>query len=378
MDTAEFIPPDVARAVIHLENLKHNLSLIREHVGPGVRICMPVKANAYGHGLVPVARAAEALGVEALSVAFLSEAAELRRGGIRLPILLMSPPVAEEIPGTVALDVEPFAGSREVVEALEQEARRQNRPAGVHLKVDTGMTRNGCSPGEAAELGGFIQNSPFLRLAGLCTHFAGSDMEDTAYFRRQADRFLRVRQDLESRGIRPGLVHAANSGAVVAHREVHFDMVRPGILVYGYYPSREQQRTLPVRPLMSLETRVVGLRKSGAGTPVSYGMTHVLEKESWIATLRIGYGDGLRRNLSGRIRTVIRGRSYPLVGRICMDHVMADLGPETEVKTGDQAVIFGPGEGCPTAEDLADLLGTISYEILTGISPRVGRQYTRL
>ena len=365
------------RAIVYLENLSHNLRVIRDHLPGGTKICFPVKANAYGHGLVDVARAAEEEGVEALAVAFFQEGLKLRQGGISLPILMMSPPLAEEIPGLVEEEIEPFAAHRASLELLSREGARQKRRVRVHLKVDTGMGRNGCFPEEALPLAQHIADDPHLVLAGLCTHFAGSDMDDTGFTRNQIRIFKETLAKITAAKIHPQIVHAANSGAVIWYPEASFDMVRPGILTYGYYPSPKQPRPLAVRPLMALETQVVHLKRVPPNTPLSYGLTYRTPGEDWIATLRIGYGDGYFRILAGQGRAIIGGRSYPIVGRVCMDHALANLGSTTSVKLYDRAILFGPQPGGPDAEELANAAGTISYEILTAVDPRVGRQYIR-
>jgi alanine racemase len=321
-----------------------------------------------------VARAASAAGVEALAVASPGEIRQLREAGIGLPVLFMSSPLAQEIPELAALDAEVFAGDRGVIEALAGEGRRQGRPVRVHLKVDTGMARNGCSPEEAGELGEMIHQNPHLTFAGLCTHLASGSEDQNDFLDRQKDLFFQARQEILLRGCRFELCHAASSWAILSRPDLHLDMVRPGIMAYGYYPGPELQDRICVVPALTLKTRVVALRDIPMGAPVSYGMTWRAPEAGRLATLRIGYGDGYPRSLSNRGEVVIRGRRCPVAGRVCMDHIMAFLGREVPAAVGDAAYLFGPG-ALPTAWDLAAAAGTIPYEILTGLGPRVARTY---
>ena len=363
------------RAYIHLDNLRHNIRLLKNHLKSGVKICMAVKADGYGHGGVAVSRVALEEGVEVLGVATVEEGRELREAGIRVPVLLFSLPVPEGLPDIVRFDLHPVVAGRDLIDLIEKHARDQGETASVHLKIDTGMGRIGCRPDEADELAERVEKSPHLRLEGICTHLPLSDMTDRHFTERQIRLFLECAGRIRSRGIDPGILHTANSGAIIGHPESHLHMVRPGILMYGYYPSREQKRILPVKPLMEFRTKVVFLKRVSKGTGLSYGLTYRTVRASIIATLAAGYADGFSRKLSNRGEVVIRDRRYPVVGRICMDQCLADLGTGSPVRLYDDAVLFGPDPGCPDAEDIAELLGTIPYEVTCLVGKRVPRIY---
>ena len=361
------------RAVIDLNHLRDNIALVRERTG--VSVCVPVKAGAYGHGALPVARAALEAGARCLAVAAVEEGEELREGGIKAPVILFSIPLFEEIPRLVAARLESFAAGADYINALADEAARRGRRAAVHLKVDTGMGRIGCRPEEAAELAA-LTAARGLFLAGTATHLAVSDSvseDDRAYTALQLDRFRAALDGIRARGIDPGLVHAANSGAVTFHREAWFDMVRPGILLYGYAPRKDGRPALPVKPLMTLESRIVFLKKVKKGESVSYGRTWTAKRDTVAGTVPAGYGDGFPRQAGGRWNVFAGGRLCPVIGRICMDQFVVDMGPEAEAKTGDPVFIFGGP--APDAEELASRIGTIPYEICCNINKRVPRVY---
>jgi alanine racemase len=335
---------------------------------------MPVKADAYGHGAAPIAWAALAMGAGYLAVASVQEGEELRAAGITLPILLFSQPLPEELPQIIAGGLCPFVSDREFIEAAGRAAAGGILP--VHLKIDTGMGRMGCRPEEAAELAGYIRRFKSLGLAGIATHLAAADSpreEDIRYTQKQLERFRAAVADIRAAGIDPGIVHAANSGAAVFHDDAWFDMVRPGIALYGYSPGKDSPRALPVEPVMEFQTRIVFIKEVKKGESLSYGRTWTAPRDTRIATLPAGYADGLPRGLSGRHAVYIRGAPYPLVGRICMDQCLADLGPDSDIRRWEEAVLFG-GPG-PSAADVASKLATIPYEITCRINKRVPRIY---
>jgi alanine racemase len=363
------------RAIIRLDHLRWNIALIRERIGSGPLICLAVKADAYGHGIAPIGLAAARFGVDYLAVATVDEAVELREAGSRLPILLYSLATPEEIPDVIAHDITPILSDSEQVDAYEREAARQGRRCAVHIKIDTGMGRIGCRPGDAVTLARRVASSPSLELGGVSTHFAAADSADEAYTKEQIARFEASLAAIRGDGIDPGIVHAANSGGVIAHPESWYGMVRPGILAYGVYPSAEQSRDLALRPVMELRSSVVYIKEVDEGEAVSYGMTWRAPRRTHIGTIPVGYGDGYNRLLSNRARVSIGGASYPIAGRVCMDQVMVDLGPECRVGRYDEAILFGRQPGVPTVEELADLCGTIPYEITCSITRRVPRVY---
>ncbi len=368
------------QAVVHLENLRHNIRALKRLAGPDIRMCLAVKADAYGHGAVRVARAAAEEGVEAFGVATVEEGIELRRAGFEQPILLYSLTVPEEAGDVVAHGLQPFVADRESMARLNDEAERRGAEVRVHLKIDTGMGRVGCPPAEAADLGEHAASCGRLRLEGVCTHFAVADEQTDRgmvdYTSRQIERFRGCLEQMRDRGVDPRLVHAANSGALLGRPEAHFDMTRPGIMAYGYYPSRGQERTVELKPVMELRTQVVFQKTVPAGTRLSYGLIYETTRRTRIATLPVGYADGYRRSLSNRATVSIRGKRYPVVGRVCMDQCMVDLGPDAPVRLYDTAVLFGPGVCDPDAEEIAGLTGSIPYEVTCLVSKRVPRVYT--
>jgi alanine racemase len=375
------------RALIHLDRFRRNLEALRAWTGPGVRVCLPVKADAYGHGAPGIAAAGLAAGASYLAVATVREGAELRDAGIGAPVLLLSQALPEEIPGLVTSNLIPLVSDGEFAEACSRAAAAAGVRLQVHLKIDTGMGRLGCDPEEAPDLAARIASLGSLEYGGTATHLAAADSEEEDALRfteTQIRRFAAALEGIRGRGVDPGIVHAANSGAVILHRAAWFDMVRPGILLYGYNPAasgggRGAGGRLRVEPVMDLVSRVVFIREMRKGEPLSYGRAWRAPRDTRVGTLPIGYGDGLPRRLSGTDwPVIIRGRPYPVVGRICMDQCMVDLGPGTEVRRWDEALLFGGtgGKGeAPDAADMAATTGTIPYEITCGINKRVERVY---
>lgn len=337
-------------------------------------MCPAVKADAYGHGAVTVARRLEDWGADMLGIATVEEGAELRRAGVKIPLLLLGLSVPEEIPEIVAWDLTPVVCDAEYVEALDSAARMKKKVLKVHLKVDLGMGRLGCQPSETPALAKKIVHAVHLEWEGLCTHFPASDNGRREPTAGQVRAFIEVVRTLKEAGFQAPIVHAANSGAILDFPESHFNMVRPGIVLYGYPSSASAQERTAFRPVMELRSRISFLRRLPAGSSLSYGMTYILEKESWVATVPAGYGDGYSRLLSGKAPVRVGGRIFLVSGRICMDQFMIDLGSEAPpCRRWDDVILFGP-EG-PTARDLAELMGTIPYEITCMVSRRVPRVY---
>ena len=332
-----------------------------------------MKANAYGHGAVPVAQAALKAGVSSFGVATVDEGVELREAGIEAPILLFSLPMPEEARAIVRAGLTPLCGDAALARDLARAAAAEGRTVEVHLKIDTGMQRIGCRPDEAATIAEAMRGMTGLRLAGLCTHFARSSEADQEFSRAQLAAFHEAIAAIPGRDRLP--LHTANSGAIVGLPESHLNMVRLGVIAYGYYPGDELARTIPVQPVMELATRLAYLKRVPAGTGISYGHTHRTSAATVIATLPAGYADGYPRLLSGRAEVLVRGRRYPVVGRICMDQCLVDLGPRSDAARYDRAVLFGPDPAGPDATELAARIGTIPYEITSAIPPRVPRLY---
>jgi alanine racemase len=352
---------------------------------------VPIKANAYGHGALPIAKASLEAGAACLAVAAAQEGAELREGGIEAPVLLFSQPLFEEIPDIIENRLIPFVSDRDFALALHREAAARGLKIPVHLKIDTGMGRMGCAPAEAPGLAGYIAGLSALEYAGTATHLAVSDSAapgDIACTRKQTACFREALAGIQAAGLNPGIVHAANSGAVLLHPDSWFDMARPGILLYGYNTVEAEAAgfapqsaplaaslaaPLCVEPVMELRTRVVFIKKVKKGESLSYGRTWTAPQDTTIAVLPAGYADGLPRLASNKWQVVIGGKTCPLAGRICMDQCLADLGPETEVRRWDEVSVFGGP--APSAAALAEKIGTIPYEITCNVSGRVPRVY---
>lgn len=364
-------------ARIHLGNIRDNLLAIRGAVGPARKVLIAVKANAYGHGAVEVSRMAERLGLaEWLGVATLPEGLQLREAGLRLPILKLGPTFPEEMVDAVQADLTLAICSVAEAEALQAAAREAGKRAKAHLKIDTGMGRVGVSMEEAPALAARMAAMPEVDLEGVFTHLPVSDDGDPTYTRAQVERFRATAEAVQGACGRCLLVHCSNSGAVLGHEAAWMDMVRPGVMIYGFYPDRTTPRTLPLKPGMTLATRISFLKRVSAGTTVGYGRTWTAERDTWIATIPVGYADGFNRLFSNRGRVLIQGQAYPIVGRVCMDQSMVDLGPETAYQVGEPVVLLGQsGEQAISGDDWAQALGTINYEVTCRIDARVGRVY---
>lgn len=360
-------------AEIDLDAIRHNLARARFAAGEGKGLMAIVKANAYGHGAVPLAWFLSTQGVQSLGVGDSGEAIELRRAGISIPIVILGAVVRGELADVVAHDISVTVHSSERVRLLEREARRANRPTGVHLKVDTGMGRLGCTPGRVVEIARLVHASAFLHLEGLCTHFssAAAGSEFTA---RQVSLFEDVTRALEHEGIPIPCRHAASSATLLRGMARHLDMARPGLALYGLAPTADLQEGL--RPALSLKTQVIFLKDFGPGTSIGYERQHITSQHTRIATLPVGYHDGYPFRLGGRGEVLIRGRRAPVVGRVSMDYLSVDVGHIPGVSVGDEVVLLGhAGEETVSAIELAERAGTIPYEILTRLGKRVERVY---
>lgn len=369
-------------ARVDLDAIGDNLAGIRAAVGPDRAILMAVKANAYGHGAVPVSKAATRPGLaDWLGVATVPEGIELREAGLTVPILKLSHCFPDELDAAVAADLTLALVDVDGADAAQAVAsRRECRdPVAVHLKVDTGMGRIGVATDGAAALAAHVESfCPRLRLDGIFTHLPASDSPAQDDFTSaQIGRFHDTTAAVEAEIGRPvRYVHAANSGGVLAHPSSWGTMVRPGIMTYGYYPDPATPRTIPLRPAVSWHTRVSFLKRVEPGTTVGYGRTWSPTEPTWVATMPVGYADGFDRHLSNRGTVLVGGAAYPVVGRVCMDQAMFAVGPEPVVAVGDDVVLLGQsGSVSYTAADMAGDLGTISYEVTCSLAPRVTRTY---
>jgi alanine racemase len=363
---------------VNLDRLTENYEAIRRHVAPAV--VMPVlKANAYGHGLVAVARHMAELGAPYLGVAFLEEGILLREAGVRTPILVLGGIIGNQIPLFLQHDLTLTASSVEKLGQIDEAARLMGVRARVHLKIDTGMERLGVHYYSAATLLEAALACDHCLVEGIFTHFANSDLADLSYSEMQLARFNDVLAYYTERGLPcPPLRHAANSGAIAQFAPSHLDMVRAGILLYGVYPSAEVPRTVPVRPALSWKSRVVYFKVVLPNHPVSYGSTWQSDHMVRLVTVPVGYGDGYFRMMSNRAEVIIRGTRYPVVGRICMDQCLVNIEWESAYN-GDEVILIGRDESgvTITAEELAEWAGTVPYEILTNVNTRVPRVYCR-
>ena len=362
---------------IDLSNLEHNYRALRAMLPQGCRFLGVVKADAYGHGAVQVARRLETLGAEYLAVACLDEALELRQAGITTPILILGYTPTERAEALLDNGITQTVYDVEMARALSDAAAAAGKTLKIHVKADTGMSRLGWLCGgenlsAAVETMAQVCALPGLEAEGIYTHFANAD-GDEDYTMLQFTRFLDLLEALKERGITFAIRHCAASAAALKFPCTHLDMVRPGIALYGHYPdpSCEGLDGPGLRPVMTLKTRVASVKAVPAGTPVSYGCTHVLDRETKLAALTIGYADGLPRLCSDKLEVLIGGQRAPVVGRICMDMCMADV-TGLDVAPGDEVEVFG--EHLPI-EDVAALAGTIQYELLCAVSPRVHRAY---
>lgn len=363
------------RAVIHTENYRNNVQLVRKRVGKDRLICAAVKADGYGHGAFEMARIGLEEGVTHFAVATVGEGVLLREQGLSSSLILFTLPQPEEICDIVEYNIQPFVADVEYIGLLQAEGKKQRKIVQVHLHIDTGMGRIGCEPEKAAELAVFIDNLENINLAGVSTHFACADSRDKTFTDIQLNKFRNAVSSIKDAGIDPGIVHASNSAAIIGFTESWMDMVRPGIMLYGYYPGNEQPRDLNLKPVMELKTKVVFLKRVPAGKTLSYGATYTTSRETVIATLPVGYGDGYNRLLSSRGKVIIRGKEYTIAGRVCMDQCMVDLGPDTDVELYDDVILFGPDPVGPSAKDIAGITGTIPYEVTCNVNKRVPRIY---
>lgn len=360
-------------AEIDLDAIYSNTALLRTKLCNNASLCAVVKADAYGHGAVEVSRAAIKAGASSVSVAILDEAVQLRMGGIEVPIIVLGYTSPEQAELLACWNIEQTVFSREQAEALSSVGVAKGKPLPVHLKVDTGMNRLGVSPDQAAEFASLLSVLPGLKLQGVYTHFSDADSLDNAYTLWQHEQFLSVIRTMQNQQTTACCCHAGNSAALLRYPETHFDMVRAGIMLYGYWPSREMDRSIALTPAMCLKTRIVLLKHVPAGTAVGYGRRHITQSKARIGTLPLGYADGYSRRLSGVAEVVVRGVRVPVVGNICMDQCMIDVSGVEGVSEGDEVIVFG--KGGVSVEEVADWLGTIEYEVLCMVRNRIPRKY---
>ena len=359
---------------VNLARLRKNYQTIKDYVAPAKM--MPIlKANAYGHGLVRVAQFMQELGADVIGVAVLEEGLLLRESGITIPILVLGGVLGNQIPHFLNHSLTITASSISKLQNIENAAKELGITAKVHLKIDTGMERIGVHYYNAEN---FLRESlrcKHVDVEGIFTHFANADTADLSHARLQLARFQDVLSFYEKNGVPRPLVHAANSGAILQLPEAKFDMVRPGILLYGVYPSEEAQKTIVVEPALAWKSRVVYFKVITPGHPVGYGSRWQTRHNTRAVTIPVGYGDGYFRSMSGRASVIIRGKRYPVVGTISMDQIVANIGDDSAYND-DEVLLIGEAKKTHiSVEDMAVWAGTIPYEILTNINTRVPRLY---
>ena len=368
---------------VNLEAIRRNLARFRRHIGSDVLIMAVVKANAYGHGAIEVARTALNSGAKYLGVSNVDEGISLRRAGIIAPIIVLSEPPQETIQALLHYQLTPAVHSAEFALAFGEAAVALDRIAPFHLKIDTGMNRVGVHYADAPDLLRTIDFHRGIQLQGVFTHFATADEVDTFEFSRQYERFMQALEEMRYMGIDPGIVHAANTAATIRYKQTHFDMVRIGIGMYGMHPSEVTKSMIELYPAMSVYARVSMVKSVQMGEGVSYGMRYRSPGNVLIGTLPLGYADGLSRELSEKMKVLLHGRRLPQVGNICMDMMMFEADqrnvagrPAIQPQIGDEVVIVGQDQGERISlDELAEILGTINYDMACRLGERLERIY---
>lgn len=364
------------RAVVSLDHIAHNIAEFRKLLPAATELMAVVKADAYGHGSVEVARSALAAGANRLAVAMVDEAIELRRSQIGSPILVLGHSAPETAELFARFGISATITEPALAMSLSDAGLRNGRKVKVHLKVDTGMNRLGVRPAEAAGFAEYISTLPALELEGVFTHFASADSRDLCSASGQLERFREACEVIEGRGLRL-MRHAANTAATLAMPESHLDMVRIGLGLYGMYPAAHLVTRAELRPALSLISHISSLKWIDAGESVGYGGTYVATDTRRIATVPIGYADGYSRKLSNRGLAIVNGVRVPIAGSVCMDQLMLDV-TEVDCKQFDEVVLLGRTEECAvSAEDVALWMESINYEVTTALSLRVPRIYSR-
>lgn len=380
----------VIKAEVNLSNLTHNLNQVRQCISPACKVLAVVKANAYGHGIQEVSRALQLAGVDMLGVAHVEEGIMLREAGIHTGILVLG-----GIDGCYSSDIirwklTPVVYTESLVSALSKASADAGVMLPLHIKVDTGMRRIGVDPQNAITFAENILKQKGLFIEGIMTHFAEADLQDKEFVNEQLEIFLSICDLLKQKGITIPLRHTANSAAVInmAMKDSHLDMVRPGIMLYGYSPENHPPNPPltkggiggvifgDLKPVMSLKTKIVHLKKVPKGVGISYGRTFITKRDTIVATILIGYADGFSRSLSNTGEVIVKSMRAPVIGRVCMDMTMVDVTDIPAVHTGDDVILIGgEGETRITADDIAMWRGTISYEVLCDVGERVERIY---
>ncbi len=362
------------KAVVDLGSIAYNVSEIRKRIGKKRDLMAVVKADGYGHGSVEVSRTALKNGANCLGVAMPEEGRQLREAGIDVPILVLGLIQPEEAYKVVDSGLEQAISSLELAEALDQIGSKVGTRINAHIKLDTGMGRVGLLPKDAMAFAKRASRFKNLNIKGIFSHFSCADDVDKTFAKKQIEVFDRLVRDIEASGIKIPKKHIANSAGILDLPESFCDLVRPGIMIYGLYPSAEVGHSIELKPAMAFLTKVIFVKWVSPGCPISYGRTFVTQKEAMVATLPVGYADGYNRLLSGRGEVLIKGHRVALVGRICMDMCMIDVSEVKNVQPGDEVILFGKGL---SVDEIAEKIGTINYEVVCAVGKRVPRVYVQ-
>ena len=365
-------------AKIDLDAIKYNISKVQESVGPDVKVMAVIKADGYGHGAVPIAKALGKIGISYFGVAFMEEGMMLRKAGVKEPILILGYSDESQYEDILKYDLTPTVFTMETAEGLSKAAQKTGKTAKIHIKLETGMNRIGFLPGEKTlkEIE-TISRMPGIFLEGIFTHMAKADEYDKHSAQKQMDIYMEMVNKLEERGVKIPIRHVANSASILDLKSFHLDMVRSGIMTYGLYPSEEvSKEEIILKPAMEWKTHIVNLKEIEPGDGVSYGHLFVADKKRRIATLSVGYADGYPRSLSDKGRVLIHGKYAPILGRVCMDQMMVDVTDIEEAELLDEVTLMGrDGENQITAEEIGDQAYSFNYELICGISKRVPRVF---
>ncbi|HOQ16865.1 MAG TPA: alanine racemase [Defluviitaleaceae bacterium] len=365
-------------AEINLDAISNNIKEIQKNISKDTEIMAVVKADAYGHGAIEVSRILIENGVQRLAVAILDEGKQLREEGFNVPILILGYTPAEQAGELVSYDLIQTVFSFEMAKAISDSAVKQNKKAKIHLKIDTGMSRIGFKPDkESIKTIKEINQLPNINIEGIFTHFSSADEADTSFTQQQFSIFNAFIKALEEEGLKIPVKHCSNSAGFMLDEKMHMNLIRPGIIIYGLYPSNEvNKEKIHLKPAMSLKSQVVFVKEVEENTPVSYGRKFITSKKTKVATIPVGYADGYSRRLSSSGRVLINGEYAPIIGNICMDQFMVDVSHISDVEVGTEVVLIGQqGQNSISAEEIADIIGTINYEVVCMVGKRIPRLY---
>ncbi|HPT75592.1 MAG TPA: alanine racemase [Defluviitaleaceae bacterium] len=365
-------------AEINLDAISNNIKEIQKNISKDTEIMAVVKADAYGHGAIEVSRILIENGVQRLAVAILDEGKQLREEGFNVPILILGYTPAEQAGELVSYDLIQTVFSFEMAKAISDSAVKQNKKAKIHLKIDTGMSRIGFKPDkESIKTIKEINQLPNINIEGIFTHFSSADEADTSFTQQQFSIFNAFIKALEEEGLKIPVKHCSNSAGFMLDERMHMNLIRPGIIIYGLYPSNEvNKEKIHLKPAMSLKSQVVFVKEVEENTPVSYGRKFITSKKTKVATIPVGYADGYSRRLSSSGRVLINGEYAPIIGNICMDQFMVDVSHISDVEVGTEVVLIGQqGQNSISAEEIADIIGTINYEVVCMVGKRIPRLY---